>query len=532
VSGAETAARSDRSTGGGGGGGTPGAWCEVRWAGSSRARAEVRGLLAALVLLGSCGSPGAPDPTVAPANPDRLSVRATDYRARPNVVVVFTDDQGWADIGPQGAVGFRTPNLDRLASEGRRFTDFYVAQPVCSASRAALLTGCYPNRIGIHGALGPASKIGIHADETTLAELCRSRGYATAHFGKWHLGYQPEFSPLRHGFDEFHGIPYSNDMWPGHPENPAAWGDLPTIDGERVVAYNGDQRRFTGTFTRRAVGFVERCARENQPFFLYLAHPMPHVPLFPSADFAGRSEQGTYGDVIEEIDWSVGQVMDAVERAGLTDDTLFVFTSDNGPWLSYGDHAGSAVPLREGKGTTFEGGVRVPCVVRWPRRVPAGTVCAQPVMTIDLFPTIAEAIGAELPALPIDGESMLSLLTAEPGSTSPQAAYFFWYHRAELEAVRAGRWKLHFPHRYRTMEGRAPGSGGQPGLYDYDARTELALFDLATDVGETTDVSGTYPEVVARLVALADAQRAELGDGLTGVAGSAVREPGRVAAGR
>lgn len=446
----------------------------------------------------------------------------------PNVVIVFTDDQGWGDVGVHGAEGYATPNLDRLAREGAELTDFYVAQPVCSASRAALLTGCYPNRIGIHGALGPGSKHGIAAEETTLAELLRAEGYATAHFGKWHLGHHPRFLPTRHGFDEFYGIPYSNDMWPHHPENPDAWGDLPTLEGEEVVGHNTDQTRFTGDFTARAVDFVERHA--DEPFFVYLAHPMPHVPLHAGPEFAGTTERGLYGDVIAEIDASVGALLDVLERTGNDGNTLLVFTSDNGPWLSYGDHAGSAGPLREGKGTTFEGGVRVPFLARFPGRIAAGLTSDEPAMTIDLLPTVAGLVGAPLPAREIDGKDVWPLLT-EPGAPSPHEALFFWYHRGDLEAMRAGRWKLHFPHRYRTMEGREVGSGGVPGEYDHDARVGLALYDLEEDVGETTNVADEHPEVVARLTALADRVRVELGDGLTETEGAEVREPGRVAAG-
>lgn len=445
----------------------------------------------------------------------------------PNVVVVFTDDQGWADVGVQGAEGFATPHLDRLAREGARLTSFYVAQPVCSASRAALLTGCYPNRVGIHGALGPHADFGIADEETTLAELCRSRGYATAIFGKWHLGHRARFLPTRHGFDEFWGIPYSNDMWPRHPETPKGYPPLPLFEGERVVEEDPDQRRFTSEIARRAVDFIERNA--DRPFLVYMAHPMPHVPIFCSDEFAGRSARGLYGDVIEEIDASVGAVLDALERLGLDDDTLVLFSSDNGPWLSYGDHAGSTGPLREGKGTTFEGGVRVPFLARWPGRIPAGLVCDEPAMTIDVLPTVAELIGAELPALPIDGQSIWPLLSGAPGARSPHEALFFYYHRNDLEAVRKGRWKLHFPHGYRSMQGRALGSGGIPGKYDYGRRTGLELYDLDADIGESTDVAAEHPEVVASIEALADAMRAELGDALTQAEGSARREPGRIA---
>ena len=471
----------------------------------------MRTLIPALLALCACQSTQSP----APSGP-------------PNVVIVYADDLGYADIGVYGAKDYTTPHIDGLAAEGMRFTDFYVSQPVCSASRASLLTGCYANRVGIHGALGPRSKRGISADEVTLAELCRSRGYATAIFGKWHLGDDPKFLPTRHGFDEYYGIPYSNDMWPYHPENPDAWGDLPTLEGEEVVGKNTDQRRFTGDFAARAVDFIERSARADSPFFLYLAHPMPHVPLFCSDEFAGRTERGLFGDVIEEIDASVGAVLAALERTGSADNTLVVFASDNGPWLSYGDHAGSSGPLREGKGTTFEGGVRVPCVMRLPGRIDAGSVCSEPVMTIDVFPTVAAMIGAELPTHPIDGLDVRPLLFSEEGARSPHEALFFYYGQGRLEAMRAGRWKLHFPHGYRSMIGRELGKDGIPGKYDYSVKTGLELYDLQADLGEQTDVSAENPDVVARLQALADEARTRLGDKATGGEGSETREPGRL----
>jgi arylsulfatase A-like enzyme len=458
----------------------------------------------------------------------------------PNIVIVFPDDQGYADVGVQGAVGFTTPNLDRLAREGTRFTDFYVAQPVCSASRAALLTGCYPNRIGITGALGPRAKHGIAAEETTLAEVCRSRGYATAIFGKWHLGHRREFLPIHHGFDEYLGIPYSNDMWPLHPDyielpegaakRKRGYPDLPLIEGDVIVDPEitpDDQRKFTKQVTERAVAFID--ANADRPFLLYVPHPMPHVPLFTDPGFEGRTEQGLYGDVIHEIDWSVGRILDALERNGLADDTLVIFATDNGPWLNYGDHAGSALPLREGKGTTFDGGVRVPCIMRWPGRVPAGRVCDVPFMTIDLLPTIAGLVDAEMPARPIDGRDASAVILGEPDAASPQEAYFFYYRRNDLEAVRSGRWKLHFPHKYRSIVGQVPGSGGRPGKYDHSRTTGLELYDLRSDIGESRDVSSAHPDVVARLVALGDAMRADLGDNLTKVEPTNARAPGRVA---
>jgi len=440
----------------------------------------------------------------------------------PNVVLVYADDLGYGDIGAYGAKAIRTPHIDRLATEGVRFTDFYVAQAVCSASRAALLTGTYPNRIGILGALFPTSTNGIADGETTLAEVLKARGYATAIYGKWHLGHLPPFLPTRHGFDDYLGLPYSNDMWPSHPER-MQFPPLPLYSGDAVLTVNPDQAQLTGEYGRRAVAFIER--NRERPFFVYLAHTMPHVPIFASDRFRGRSRQGLYGDVVEEIDDSVGQVAAALRRLGLERETLVFFASDNGPWLSYGDHAGSAGPLREGKGTAFEGGVRVPFVARWPGRIPAGTIVREPAMTIDVLPTIARLVGAPLPDRPIDGLDISPLLLGEAGARSPHDALLFYYG-TELRAVRGGRFKLVLPHRSQTLDGPA-GSGGRPGKYR-QAEVPLALYDLGADVGETTDVASAHPDVVKRLLEAAEKAREDLGDSLTGRTGRGLREPGRV----
>lgn len=457
----------------------------------------------------------------------------------PNIIIVFTDDQGYADVGVFGAKGFNTPNLDRLSREGMRFTDFYAAQPVCSASRAALLTGCYPNRVGISGALGPRAKHGLHDDELTIAELCKQKGYATAIFGKWHLGHREPFLPVNHGFDEYLGIPYSNDMWPWHPSvahlpdaaarRKQGYPDLPLIEGTTIIDDEitpEDQKQFTKQFTGRAVDFINRNA--DQPFLLYVPHPMPHVPLFTSTAFEGSSEHGAYGDVIQEIDWSVGQIMNALDQNGIAENTLIIFATDNGPWLNYGNHAGSAKPLREGKGTTFEGGVRVPCLMRWPARIRPGSTCSEPVMTIDILPTMAQIINGALPEHTIDGRNILPLMMGEPAATSPHQALFFYYRRNDLESMRSGKWKLHFPHKYRSIVGQEPGQDGSPGSYNWNARTDLALYDLAKDIGEAHNVADRYPDVVKRLKGLADAMRAELGDNLTETPATGAREPGRV----
>ena len=450
----------------------------------------------------------------------------------PNIVILLADDQGYSDLGSFGARGFATPNLDRLARDGRRFTNFHVAQPVCSASRTALLTGCYPNRLGIHGALGPAAKHGISDHETTLAQLLKSKGYATGIAGKWHLGHHKRFLPTHHGFDEYLGLPYSNDMWPHHPEAKASmFPPLPLIEGDAVIDPDvtaDTMRTLTARYTERAVSFIDR--HKNGPFFFYLAYTMPHVPLVVSDRYKGTSEQGLFGDVIAEIDGSVGEIMKALKSHDLERDTLVIYTSDNGPWLSYGDHAGSARPLREGKLTCWEGGVRVPCIMRWPGKIPAGTTSDAMLMTIDLFPTIAKLVGAELPKLPIDGLDVWPLLSGAPGAVNPHEAYLFYFAQNELQAVVSGdgRWKLQLPHTYSSLAGRPGGKNGTPAKYEQRAIKAPELYDLANDVGETTDVAARRPDVVAHLLSIADRARDDLGDALTKRQGRGVRPAGKL----
>ena len=445
----------------------------------------------------------------------------------PNVVLLFADDLGYSDIGCFGARGYHTPNLDRMAGDGVRLTSFYVAQPVCSASRAALLTGCYSSRVDIHHALMPRSPKGLNPEETTLAEMLKTRGYVTACFGKWHLGDHPDFMPLRQGFDEYFGIPYSNDMWPIHP-NPnmrKAWPWLPLYEGETAIDSLHDQTQLTTRITEHAVSFIER--HRDQPFFLYVPHPQPHVPLFVSDKFRGKSGAGLYGDVIMEIDWSVGEILAALRRNGLEENTLVIFTSDNGPWLAYGNHAGSAQPLREGKGTVWEGGVREPFILQWKGHVPAGAVISEPLMTIDLMPTIARVTGAKLPPLPIDGRDAWPVISQAPGAKSPHEAYFFYYQTNELQALRSGRWKLCFPHQYNSIGTGTGGRDGMPGPYVSVKITQPELYDLENDLSETRNVASEHPEIVQRLEALAEKARAELGDALTGRQGSGVRPAGK-----
>jgi arylsulfatase len=444
----------------------------------------------------------------------------------PNIVLLFTDDQGYRDVGVFGADDIATPNLDQMAKEGVKLTSYYSAQAVCSASRAGILTGCYPNRIGIHNAMMPDSQVGLHPSETTIAEMLKDNGYATAIYGKWHLGDHPDFLPTKNGFDEWFGIPYSNDMWPMHPQQGPVFdfGPLPLYENETVIDTLTDQTQLTTQITERSVDFIQR--NKDHPFFLYVPHPQPHVPLFVSDKFKGKSERGLYGDVIMEIDWSVGQILDALKKNGLEENTVVIFTSDNGPWLAYGNHAGSALPFREGKGTAWEGGQREPFIMRYSKKLEGGRVIDVPVMAIDILPTIAELTNSELPENTIDGKNVWKVLTGE-SKESPQEAYFFYYRVNELFGVRYGKWKLYFPHTYRTMQGQEPGKDGLPGKYLMVELKEIELYNLETDKGETENVADEHPEVVEKIKELADNMRSRLGDSLRDEEGSETREPGR-----
>ena len=436
------------------------------------------------------------------------------------------------DLGRYGAQGFTTPNIDQMASDGVTFTDFYVSEAVCSASRASLLTGCYAERVSIRGALMPSSTIGLNPEEDTIASLLKKRGYATGIFGKWHLGTYNEFLPLQHGFDEYFGLPYSNDMWPvdfdGQPiadGRKSGYPPLPLMEGNKKVGEVRtlkDQDTLTTEYTRRATRFIER--HKDHPFFLYIPHSMPHVPLGVSDRFRGKSKQGKYGDVIMEIDWSVGEILGAIRRAGLDDTTLVIFVSDNGPWMNFGNHAGSAGPLREGKGAMWEGGARVPCIMRWPGHVASGLECRKIASTIDLLPTIAAICDVPLPPKPIDGVNLLPLM--EGDRDADPRDHFLYYYDGELQAIRQGKWKLHFPHTYRSYTGVLPGKDGHPGPYS-SGKTGLELYDLEVDPGEQRDVSALHPEVVRAIQKLGESAREDLGDTITRVKGRGVRPPGR-----
>ena len=456
----------------------------------------------------------------------------------PNIVVIFIDDLGYADIGPFGADEYITPNLDLMAKQGRRFTDFVASTAVCSASRIALLTGCNHRRVGISGALGPTAKIGINSDEMTLGELCRQKGYATACFGKWHLGVQRKFLPLQHGFDHYYGLPYSKDMWPYHPnfvdlpaDSPKRkrnYPPLPLFDGNTIVDAEvdpDDQTQLTTAYTERAVEFIEN--NHDRPFLLYLPHSMVHVPLYVSQKFEGKSGAGLFGDVMMEVDWSVGQINAALEKHQLAEKTLVIFTSDNGPWLSYGRRAGSAAPLREGKGTMFEGGYRVPTLMKWPGKIPGDTTCGELASTIDIFPTVAKLIGGKLPNHKIDGHDISPLMFSESEAVSPHTHFPCYYKNGELQAIRDAQYKLVFPHKYRSLNGRVGKDDGKPLNYDQN-EAKFALYDLRADIGETANVADQHPEVVAKLTKYAGEVREDLGDRLTKTTGSGIRPAGRV----
>lgn len=447
----------------------------------------------------------------------------------PNIVLIFLDDMGYGDLSVTGALSYQTPNIDQMAAEGTRFTNFLTAQAVCTASRAALLTGCYPNRLGLSGALGPGAAIGLNPDEETIADLLKEKGYATAIFGKWHLGDHPSLLPLAQGFDEYFGVPYSHDMWPLHPNQAKAkYPPLKLIEGNqpiRNVDNLADASHLTGEITERATAFIRK--NKRKPFFLYVPHPLPHVPLAASANFKGKSNRGIFGDVMMEIDWSVGRILSELKRQGLDKNTIVIFTSDNGPWLNYGDHAGSSGGFREGKGTSFEGGQRVPCIIRWPGVVPGGRVSNKLLSTLDILPTVAALSGAKLPQRKIDGVNFEKLLKGDDSQT-PREQFLYYYRKNNLEAVRQGNWKLVFAHPGRTYEGFAPGKDGKPGELNENYSFPGALYNLERDPGERYDVRGQFPEIVASLERTAEAARADLGDELRNRIGANVRAAGKV----
>jgi len=421
----------------------------------------------------------------------------------PNVVIIFLDDSGWGDFRPFGSPKYKTPNVEKLASEGCRFNNFYVPQAICSASRAALLTGCYPGRTKMFGAHGPNAK-GLDPKFATMGQVLKKAGYTTAVFGKWHIGDQPATRPPARGFDESAGLMYSNDMWEFHPGSPKYWGRFPLkywkngkVTIPRVTKKH--QPHLTTWYTEAAVDFIDR--HHKKPFFVYVPHSMPHVPLFVSEKFAGKSGAGLYGDVMMEIDWSVGQINAALKKAGVEENTLVVFTSDNGPWVSYGKRAG-VTPFREAKATSFDGGVRSATVIKYPGKIKPGTTNTATLCTLDLLPTICGLTGAALPTNRVDGGNVWDLIISKAGAKNPNEYYPFSIGgRFEGLISGDGRWKMHLPHRYRTL--KKPGKDGKPGSYN-NPRISLALFDMQNDPYEKENVLAKHPEVAARMIKLAN----------------------------
>ena len=459
--------------------------------------------------------------------------------AAPNFIVIFTDNQGWQDLGVYGSTDLATPNIDQLAAEGMRFTDFY-AELSCGPARAALMTGSYPPRLSLAFDHVPEAKTGIHPAEITLAELLRAKGYATMLVGKWHLGDHPQFLPLRHGFDAFYGIPYSNDMWPFHPlthptypldsEPPRLqaarrraeltgfsgqqagqffaagkdFPDLPLYQNDEIIEFNPEPDTLTTRFTQEAIEFIRE--HRDKPFFLYLAHAMPHTPLGASDRFRGKSSRGLYGDVIAEIDWSVGEIVTTLRELEIDSNTLIVYTSDNGPWVHYGIDSGTSWPFRGGAGTILEGGSRVPAIARWPGHIPPGKVTGEPVGLIDIYPTFARLAGAPLPkGRVIDGKDISALLLGEPGASSPHEARYYFLPappgEVTLGAVRAGRWKLHL-RQQPTPRVLRPWLEVRLNAY--------RLYDLETDPTEVNDLLDAHPQMARQLSAMATRFRRDL----------------------
>lgn len=421
----------------------------------------------------------------------------------PNFVIIFLDDSGWADFKPFGRPAYPTPNVEQLARDGRRFENFYVPQAVCSASRAALLSGCYPCRTKVFGAHGPGAR-GLDPKYATIGEVLKKRGYTTAVFGKWHIGDQPETRPPARGFDESCGLMYSNDMWEFHPEHPQQWGKHPLqfyengkVTIERMTKEH--QPTLTTWYTEHAVDFIRR--NKDKPFFLYVPHSMPHVPLFVGDKFKDKSGVGLYGDVMMEIDWSVGEIVKALKESGVADNTLVIMTSDNGPWISYGNHAGKT-PYREAKGTGFDGGTRSACIMKFPFRLMPGSVSTRAFCSIDILPTLAHLASAGLPENPVDGKNVWDLIVGRPGARNSNEYYPFSTGE-NFEGVISGdgKWKLHLPHEYRTLV--EAGKDGMAGKYRQE-KIELSLFDIEKDPYETTNVIDQHPDVAERLKKLAE----------------------------
>lgn len=419
---------------------------------------------------------------------------------KPNIILIMTDDQGYRDVGNYGYGQKKliTPNLDKLTRSGRKFTNYYAASNVCTPSRAGLLTGSYPQRIGMSPVLfpetGPAyingkNKSGLNTSEQTIAALLRDNGYRTACTGKWHLGYQKQFLPLQHGFDEFYGIPYSHDML---PETDPSYPALPLIKGNEVSAKGIAIDTLTKTFTDYSIGFIEK--NKSKPFFLYLAYSMPHVPLAVSKPFVNITKKGLYADVIYELDASVGRIMQTLKKNGLNKNTIIIFTSDNGPWLRFGNHAGLAYGLKEGKGTTYDGGSKVPFIISWTGKVPPNSVCPEPFSGIDILPTLVAITGAKPPKLKIDGKDMSNLFFAKKPKPNLNPLYFF--NGMELQALRKGDYKYHFKHSYDSTSVIA--HNGEKGKSMPHTQAE-ALYNIKNDPSEKNNLIKSATKISGKL---------------------------------
>lgn len=423
---------------------------------------------------------------------------------QPNVVIIFLDDSGYNDFSPFGDLFIETPNVKTLAEEGVSFKNFYVPQAVCSASRAALLSGCYPGRTKVFGAHGPKER-GLDPKFPIIGEVFKAAGYKTGFFGKWHIGDQEDTRPQSRGFDETCGLMYSNDMWKHHPESPEYWGRFPLQfweNGKVIIedVDSSDQQYLTKWYTEHAVDFINR--HKDEPFLLYVPHSMSHVPLFCSPEFKGKSGVGLYGDVISELDWSVGEINKALKENGLDENTIVVFSSDNGPWIAYGNHAGTT-PFREAKGTTFDGGTRSATIIKYPAQLEGNKESTDALMTIDLLPTLCHLANVPLPETEIDGKNVWDLISGKPDAKNPHDYYAFTNNN-EFQAIMSGdgKWKLHLPHNYRTMS-EIKGKDGLPGKYQ-QAHIDLSLFDMENDPYETTNVLDQHPEVAEHLLQLAE----------------------------
>jgi arylsulfatase A-like enzyme len=461
-----------------------------------------------------------------------INALAQHSTSKPNVIIINMDDMGYGDTEPYGMTGIATPNFNKMAQQGMRLTHFNAAQAVCSPSRAALLTGAYPNRLGLHHALMPWATIALNPAEETIASLLKQNGYATAMLGKWHLGAKPPYLPIHYGFDSFYGIPYSHDMWPvdynGDPAKPgtqlAKYPVLPILNGDKMVdsiKNLADQAALNGKLTKRAIDFIGK--NQHQPFFLYFAQPMPHVPLAASAKFKGKSDLGLFGDVIMELDWAIGEIIKTLDRYKLSENTILIVTSDNGPWVRFGNHAGSAGGFREGKGTAWEGGTRVPCLIRWKGKIQAGSIFSGLLTNMDILPTLCNLTSSALPKKRIDGIDFSSVLLGKT-LKSPRDVFYYYYDENSLKAVRYQNWKLVLPHPTQSYTTGVLGKDGQSGTTT-NINAKFALYDLAHDPGEVYDVQSQYPDQVKKIMTYVEQARADLGDDLTNNKGANRRSP-------